>query len=250
MQTNKQIQAAATAAHNAAGARGQQNSEQIPCIMCLARTCIGRLTVGVMHHIFLLSSASARQFLSKKTEGTVGRFQQLLLQGQGPPSFCQKVSSIWASHCQKERCDWHRAQMLQLQSDTVAGPARCASQQIAIVGQCDILFKSCWWSHAGGVMLVETYMVHDGTRPVNWQVHLQMLAAEIVTGCIIWKVVHLHRTHSKNTVASVPLSFRCWHFLLRLAFAMTDNKSQGQTGQGILHKGSLYSAPISLMGCM
>lgn len=76
----------------------------------------------------------------------------------------------------------------------------------------------------------------NGTRLVVRRVHTRVLEAMVVTGCCVGKVVYIPRINSTNTDSNLPFKFRRRQFPVRVAFAMTINKSQGQT----LDKVGLY----------
>ena len=64
-----------------------------------------------------------------------------------------------------------------------------------------------------------------GTRLVARRVHIRV----IVTGCSVGSIVYIPCINPTNPDSQLPFKFSRRHFPVRLALAMTINKSQGQT---------------------
>lgn len=69
----------------------------------------------------------------------------------------------------------------------------------------------------------------NGTRLIIKSLSLNLIEATIATGCGKGEVVLIPRMHLLPSDASIPINFRRSQFPVKLCFAMSINKSQGQT---------------------
>lgn len=69
----------------------------------------------------------------------------------------------------------------------------------------------------------------NGTRLQITQLGIHIIAAKFITGTRVGEKVFLHRLLIEPSDASLPFKMRRRQFPLKVAFAMTINKSQGQT---------------------
>ncbi|XP_071718258.1 uncharacterized protein [Rutidosis leptorrhynchoides] len=69
----------------------------------------------------------------------------------------------------------------------------------------------------------------NGTRMIITQLRSKMIAAEIITGTRIGEKVHLPRITLIHKETSLPFVFKRIQFPVKLSYAMTINKSQGQS---------------------
>ncbi|KAF8080929.1 hypothetical protein N665_0914s0016 [Sinapis alba] len=69
----------------------------------------------------------------------------------------------------------------------------------------------------------------NGTRLQIIQLANQILQAKVITGTKVGEKVWLHRLLLSPTDSKLPFKMRRRQFPLKVAFAMTINKSQGQT---------------------
>ena len=88
----------------------------------------------------------------------------------------------------------------------------------------------------------------NGTRFVIKALTPRLIEATITTGCGRGEVVLIPRTHLFPSGSTLPFNFRRSQFPVRLCFAMSINKSQGQTlsvaglhlGESCFSHGQLY----------
>lgn len=69
----------------------------------------------------------------------------------------------------------------------------------------------------------------NGTRLQITQLGNHIIAAKFITGTRVGEKVFLHRILIESSDVSLPFKMRRRQFPLKVAFAMTINKSQGQT---------------------
>ena len=81
----------------------------------------------------------------------------------------------------------------------------------------------------------------NGTRLIVRHLHQNVIDAEILTGVAVGKRVLIPRVQLAPSDTGLPFQLQRRQFPVRLTYAMTINKSQGQTFQRIFLRRSCFS---------